>query len=182
MKRVDVRFRPLGQRRLAAPPAPPRCARGAGSAYARPPPAARSRSRACAAAGPSSRSKRRARRRGCRRRSAGTAASGARGFARARRNPGPFSGRKCRATARRCSSSDALRSARRQFGFAGRQAEARAELARDAGADDRVIFLAALADVVQKRGDEQRAAVLIVLMICARQRQLGRERRPSRPR
>ncbi len=45
-------------------------------------------------------------------------------------------------------------------GLGGGQAEARTDLAGDAGADDGMILVAALADVVQEGRDVERAAVL----------------------
>ena len=47
-----------------------------------------------------------------------------------------------------------------RFGLLRRQAEARTELAGNLGAGDRMILRAALGDVVQEHGDEQRGAIL----------------------
>ena len=58
------------------------------------------------------------------------------------------------------------------LGLRRRQAEARTQLAGDARADDRVILGAALADVVQERGDVQGAPVLDGADDLGRQRQL----------
>ena len=60
------------------------------------------------------------------------------------------------------------------------QAEARAELARHARANDRVVLLVPLADVVQKGGNEQRAPVLDGPDDLGRQRQLAPWRRRAR--
>jgi hypothetical protein len=47
-----------------------------------------------------------------------------------------------------------------KFGLGGHQTEARAELAGYSRSDDRMIFLPALADVVQECCDKQRPPVL----------------------
>ncbi len=44
-----------------------------------------------------------------------------------------------------------------EFGFSGRQAQSRSEFAGNAGAENRVILRAALADVVQKSREIERA-------------------------
>ena len=66
------------------------------------------------------------------------------------------------------------------FGLRRRQPEARAQLARDARADDRVVLGVALADVVQEGGDKQRAPVLDGADDLGRQRQLVGWRRRAR--
>ncbi len=56
------------------------------------------------------------------------------------------------------------------LGFRVVQSETRAQLARDPGAGDRMIFRPALGDIVQEHGDKQHLAVL------QRQDQVGRQR------
>ena len=113
------------------------------------------RNRACAGAGPSSRSRRRGRRRGCRRRSASAAASTARACTMSAKVADGLGIADDRASARCRSSTDAARSARRRSRSRRRQAEARAEPAGNARADDRVVLVAPLADVVQEGGHDR---------------------------
>ena len=60
-----------------------------------------------------------------------------------------------------------------KLGLGGRHSEARTELAGYARSDDRMIFLTALADVVQECCDEQRPSVLDRAEDRGRERQLG---------
>ncbi len=157
---VEIGVRPAGQRASQAPPARRRratCGRSRnGRRRARP----RFPSRECAATGPSSRSRRpgptarmsqtvrisssRSRSSVCT-----IAASASAVFGSERSRPcAMFDMIRC------CSTSQATRSV-----SAAREAEPRRQLARDFGAGDRMVLLAALGDVVQERGEIERRAM-----------------------